>query len=357
MDPGDRRGPDVIIARTPYRISFFGGGTDYPAWFREHGGRVLSATINRYCHITCRFMPPFFDFKSRVVWSHIEVLRENRDVLHPVLKALFDHMGLDQGIELTHNGDLPAQSGLGSSSSFTVCALHALHALQGTMVTKRDLAHQAIHVEQELLRENVGIQDQIAAAHGGFNRIDITHDGNYAVHPMTLDPLRQQEFERHLILLYTGQSRRATNIAAEQIKNTPNKTKELEAMQAMVDDAIGIVTGTGPIAEFGKLIHEGWEIKRTLASAIAPAFVNEIYDTARKHGALGGKLLGAGGGGFMLLFAKPENHVAILEALSSLLVVPIELERAGSHLIFYEPQNYSRTVRHGLRQFNRFVQC
>lgn len=347
----------MIISRTPYRISFFGGGTDYPAWFQEHGGRVLSATINRYCHITCRFLPPFFEHKSRIVWSHIEMLRENRDVLHPVLKVLFEQLGVDQGIELHHNGDLPAQSGLGSSSSFTVGALHALHALQGRMVTKRELADQAIQVEQVHLKENVGIQDQIAAAHGGFNRIDIAPDGNYAVHPMTIDPLRLIEFERHLLLLYTGQSRRATNIAAEQIKNTPNKTKELETMQAMVGDAIGILTGSGPIAEFGKLIHEGWEIKRTLASAIAPPFVDEIYGVARKHGAIGGKLLGAGGGGFMLLFARPEDHVPILEALSSLLFVPIEFERAGTHLIFYEPQNYSRTVRHGLREFNRFIQC
>jgi D-glycero-alpha-D-manno-heptose-7-phosphate kinase len=319
---------------------------------------VLSATIARYCHITCRFLPPFFDHKSRIVWSHIETLRENRDVLHPVLKALFEELKLDQGIELHHNGDLPAQSGLGSSSSFTVAALHALHALQGRMVTKRELADQAIYVEHVLLKENVGIQDQIAAAHGGFNRIDIARDGGYAIHPMTLDPLRLAEFERHLILLYTGQSRRGTHIAAEQIKNTPNKTKELETMQSMVDAAIEILTNPNtPLAEFGKLIHEGWQIKRTLASSIAPKFVDDIYEAARHHGALGGKLLGAGGGGFMLLFAPPERHVAILEALSSLLAVPIEFERSGSHLIFYEPQNYSRTVRHGLREFNRFVQC
>ncbi|MBV8166224.1 MAG: kinase, partial [Alphaproteobacteria bacterium] len=216
----------MIIARTPYRISFFGGGTDYPAWFREHGGRVLSATINRYCHITCRFMPPFFDFKSRVVWSHIEVLRENRDVLHPVLKALFDHMGLDQGIELTHNGDLPAQSGLGSSSSFTVCALHALHALQGTMVTKRDLAHQAIHVEQELLRENVGCQDQTLAAFGGFNRLDFDRDCGIRITPVTICPERLADLESHLMLVFTGFSRNASEIAAAQVRSLAEREHE-----------------------------------------------------------------------------------------------------------------------------------
>ena len=347
----------MIITRTPYRISFFGGGTDYPAWFREHGGSILSTTINRYCHITCRFLPPFFDFKSRIVWSHIEVVRDHRDVLHPVVRALLEHLRIDQGIELHHNGDLPAQSGLGSSSSFTVGALHALSALQGRLIGKQQLADQAIHVEQELLKENVGIQDQIAAAYGGLNRVDIAPDGSYAVKPVPIDPLRLAEFERHLILLFTGQSRRASNIAAEQIRNTPNKQRELTLMQEMVEPAIAILTGQGELAEFGRLIHEGWEIKRSLAANIAPGFVNDIYGVARQHGAIGGKLLGAGGGGFMLLFAPPDRHVRILEALSSLLVVPIELERTGSQLLFYEPPNYSRTVREGLREFNRYQTC
>jgi D-glycero-alpha-D-manno-heptose-7-phosphate kinase len=302
-------------------------------------------------------LPPFFDFKSRIVWSHIEVVRDHRDVLHPVVRALLEMMAIDQGIELHHNGDLPAQSGLGSSSSFTVGALQALTALQGRTINKRELADLAIHVEQNLLRENVGIQDQIAAAFGGLNRVDIAPDGTYAVHPVVIDSARQAEFERHLILLYTGQSRRASNIAAEQIRNTPSKQRELTLMQELVDPAIAILTGQGPMAEFGRLIHEGWEIKRSLADSIAPPFVNDIYGVARQNGAIGGKLLGAGGGGFMLLFARPEDHVRILEALHSLLVVPIELERAGSQLLFYEPSNYSRTVRHGLREFNRFQAC
>jgi D-glycero-alpha-D-manno-heptose-7-phosphate kinase len=347
----------VIITRTPYRISFFGGGTDYPAWFREHGGSVLSTTINRYCHITCRFLPPFFDFKSRVVWSHIELVRDHRDVLHPVVRALLEALQIEQGVELHHNGDLPAQSGLGSSSSFTVGCLHALLALQGHLVGKRELADRAVHVEQEILKENVGIQDQIAASFGGLNRIEIARDGTYAVQPIPIDPLRLAEFERHLILLYTGQSRRASAIAAEQIRNTPNKTRELTLMREMVDPAVTVLTGQGPLDEFGRLIHESWEIKRSLASNIAPGFVNDIYGVARQHGALGGKLLGAGGGGFMLLFAKPESHGRIKEALASLLVVPIELERIGSQLLFYEPPTYSRTVRQGLREFNRFQTC
>jgi D-glycero-alpha-D-manno-heptose-7-phosphate kinase len=347
----------VIITRTPYRISFFGGGTDYPAWFQDHGGSVLSATINRYCHITCRFLPPFFDFKSRIVWSHIEVVRDHRDVLHPVVRTLLESMNIEEGIELHHNGDLPAQSGLGSSSSFTVGAIHALSALQGRMVSKRQLADQAIHVEHNLLKENVGVQDQIAAAFGGLNRVEIARDGSYAVQPVTIDAMRLAEFERHLMLLFTGQSRRASNIAAEQIRNTPNKQRELTLMQEMVDPAIAVLTGNGPLDEFGRLIHESWELKRSLASNIAPPFVNDIYGVAREHGAIGGKLLGAGGGGFMLLFARPEDHVRILEALPSLLVVPIELERVGSQLLFYEQPNYSRTVRQGLREFNRFQAC
>ncbi len=332
----------MIISRTPFRLSFFGGGTDYPVWFREHGGAVLSATINRYSYISSRFLPPFFEHKSRIVWSRIERVAENDEIEHPVVRAALAYLGIDRGVEIHHNGDLPARSGLGSSSSFTVGILHALHALLGRFVDKAELARQAIHLEQDVLHEHVGVQDQIQTAHGGFNRIVIRPDGNFTVEPMTLPRNRLNELQAHLLMLYTGVSRTASRVAREKIAAIPKKRAELRAMQQMVDEATRILADDRDITEFGRLLHESWQIKRSLAKSVSPSFVDEIYERARTAGAIGGKLMGAGGGGFIVLFARPEDHRRVLDALPELLLVPIRFEFSGSQIIFCEPETYSR---------------
>ncbi|MFA5083882.1 MAG: kinase, partial [Candidatus Paceibacterota bacterium] len=296
----------MIITRTPFRISFFGGGTDYPAWFRNNGGAVLSTSINKYCYITCRYLPPFFEHKHRIIWSKIESVKEIDEIEHPVVNAVFKIFNIKEGIEIHHDGDLPARTGLGSSSSFAVGIIHALHALQGKIINKRQLALEAIELEQEILKENVGCQDQAIAAFGGFNKIEFGGPQKITVNPILLASERMKLFQSHLMLFFTGLSRYASEIAAEQIKNTSNKTIELSALKGMVDEAIKILNGTGPLDDFGKLLDESWRIKKTLSSQISNSRIDEIYAAAKEAGALGGKLLGAGGGGFMLFFVKPE---------------------------------------------------
>jgi D-glycero-alpha-D-manno-heptose-7-phosphate kinase len=345
----------MIISRTPFRISFFGGGTDYTPWFREHGGAVLSTTINKYCYLNCRRLPPFFDYTNRIVWSQIETVNEHSEIVHPVVREVLKMLNL-QGIEIHHGSDLPSRAGLGSSSSFTVGLLHALQALTGKMATKEQLARTAIHVEQDLLRENVGVQDQLAAAYGGLNKIEIDTGGNFRVFPVTIPPARRAELQASLLMFYTGKSRIASNIAREQIKSIPAKTRELHQLRAMVDDALKILSGSGSLNDFGHLLHEAWSVKRSLSSSVSPGFIDAIYNTARNAGALGGKLLGAGGGGFMLFFVSPERREEVLHALNHLLVVPIQFEYSGSQIIFYEPDDYSRTALSG-RSFERHFSC
>ncbi|HZQ01791.1 MAG TPA: GHMP kinase [Reyranella sp.] len=334
----------MIITRTPLRISFFGGGTDYPAWFSENGGAVLATTIDKYLYLHCRYLPPFFDFKSRIVWSQIERVQAVSEIAHPAIRGVLEWLEIGEGVEIHHHGDLPARTGLGSSSAFTVGLLHALYALRGQLVSKRVLAEQAIHVEQQVLRENVGVQDQIQSAFGGLNRIDIRPDGSFEVAPIVIQADRQAELQRHLLLIYTGLSRYASEIAAEQVATIAAKAAELRAMHAMVDEAQKILAAKGPLRDFGRLLHESWQIKRTLSSKIAPLFVNEVYDAARQAGAEGGKLLGAGGGGFMLLFVDPGRRAAVIRALDKLLPVPFQFERAGTHLVLYEADARNGTL-------------
>ncbi len=328
----------MIITRTPYRISFFGGGTDYPVWFRAHGGAVLSTTINRYCYLSCRELPPFFNYRSRVVWSHIECINDHRDILHPVVRCALKELDIRQGVEIHHNGDLPARTGLGSSSSFTVGLLLALNALKGKMVNKYTLAQKAIEIEQEKLQENVGVQDQISAAFGGLNKINIFCDGSFQVNPVTLPQDRINGLRNHLLMFYTGVSRSASAIAADKIKAIPSKQTELTRMFAMVDEALDILDA-GDYRAFGELLHESWMLKRSLAAAVAPEFVDDIYDCARAAGAWGGKILGAGGGGFMIFLAEPERHAAVSKALENLLAVPISFDQRGAEVILYDPVN------------------
>lgn len=331
----------MIISRTPYRVSFFGGGTDYHTWYNTHGGAVLSTAINHYCYLTCRYLPPFFENKSRIVWSRIEQVSEHAQIQHPAVRAVLEYLHENNGVEIHHTGDLPARSGLGSSSAFTVGLLNAVHALQGRMSHKRELACEAVHIERDVLKENVGVQDQIATAYGGFNKITILPSGDFAVDPIIIPAERRDALQRHFLLFFTGVSRTASDIAEEQTRTASSKQDELKAMRALVDDAINVVAHGQDLTEFGRLLHETWQIKRSLSSRIAPQFVDEIYARALKAGALGGKLLGAGGGGFMLFFAKPEQHESIKQALSDLLYVPFEFEAAGSSVVFYSPTTYS----------------
>lgn len=339
----------MIISRTPYRISFFGGGTDYPAWYQNYGGAsVFSATINKYCYLTCRHLPPFFSHKSRIVWSEVERVLDHRDILHPVVNAVFRYLNIQEGVEVQHQGDLPARSGLGSSSAFTVGLLHAMYAMLGVMSSKHELACQAVYIEREVLKENVGVQDQIQTAYGGLNKIQIRADGHFDVQPITLPQQRLQLLHSHFMLFFTGVSRTASDIAAEKIKAIPTKEAQLRRMQQMVDESITILSDGHDITDFGRLLDESWQLKRQLSSGVSTNLVDGLYEKAKAAGAIGGKLLGAGGGGFMLLFAKPEQHQQILKALDDLLWVPFDFEYSGSQIIFYD--NAPHSHRAGLRR-------
>ena len=274
----------MIITRTPFRISFFGGGTDYPAWYNEHGGAVLATSIDKYCYITARYLPPFFDYKYRIRYTKREETQAISEIKHPSVRECLAFLNLDRGVEIQHNSDLPARIGLGSSSSFTVCLLHALYALKGKMITKRQLALESIHIEQNRIKENVGSQDQITAAFGGLNKIEFGAQEQIQIQPITLDVEKLQFFHDHLMLFFTGFSRTASKIAGEQIKKMPGKKKELERMYEMVDEAIGILNSSGSdLTDFGKLMHESWMVKRSLTNKITTPFIDEVYETTIKQ--------------------------------------------------------------------------
>ncbi len=329
----------MIITRTPLRISFFGGGTDYPIWFREFGGSVLSTAIDKCCYITCRRLPPFFEYHSRISYSKIENVNENSAIDHPSVRGCLQYMGVDEGVEIHHVADLPARTGLGTSSAFTVGFLLSLYALKDQMRNKRALAADAIHVEQDLLKEAVGSQDQISAAYGGFNRINFNTDGSFEVKQMLTSPERLAALQQHCALFFTGFSRTASEIAKEQIRVTPHRKNELEMMFQMVNEAEAIVTDPNrSLNEFGQLLHESWQVKRTLTQNITNTTLDEIYEAGRSAGALGGKLLGAGGGGFMLFFVPPERRKELRMRLKNLLCVPFSFSNRGSHVVVYEPE-------------------
>jgi D-glycero-alpha-D-manno-heptose-7-phosphate kinase len=328
----------VIITRTPYRVSFFGGGTDYPGWFREHGGAVLATTIDKYCYITCRRLPPFFVHKHRIVYSLIENVSRVDEIQHPAVRATLQWAKIEDGLEIHHDGDLPARSGLGSSSSFVVGLVQALHALDGKMTNRGQLAKTAIHIEQDLLKENVGSQDQILAAYGGLNFIEFRPDDSFDVRPVIVPQARKEALAEHLMLCFTGFSRFASEVAKSQLDNLQAKQQQLIRMRQMVDDGLRILVDSSvPIQMFGELLHEAWQNKRSLSHMVTTPEIDQIYDAARDAGAIGGKLLGAGGGGFMLLFAKPESHAKIRERLKNLIHVPFKFEDGGSRVVLYQP--------------------
>jgi D-glycero-alpha-D-manno-heptose-7-phosphate kinase len=340
----------VIITRTPYRMSFFGGGTDYPVWFREHGGAVIGTTIDKYCYISCRYLPPFFEHRSRVVYSKIENVQSNTDIVHPAVRGVLTTLGVEAGVEIHHDGDLPARTGIGSSSAFTVGLLHAVQALRGVMPTRMELAREAIRIEQDVLGESVGCQDQVLAAFGGLLRVDFEPDGAIRVAPLVLPPSRLETLESHLLLFFTGFARTASDIAREQITRTPLLGRELAALRGLVDDAQRLLCSTAELTEFGRLLHEAWQVKRSLTSQVSTQQIDGIYDRAQRAGALGGKLMGAGGGGFMLLFAEPDRHAAVRTALDGLLEVPFRFDRGGSELVVYQPDRLAEARVERVRQ-------
>jgi D-glycero-alpha-D-manno-heptose-7-phosphate kinase len=327
----------MIICRTPFRLSFFGGGTDYPGWYRLHGGAVLAATIDKYCYLTCRYLPPFFEHRIRVVYRKIETCRSVEEVSHPAVREALRHLKIDRGVELHHDGDLPARSGMGSSSAFTVGLLHALHALRGEMPSKSQLAHEALHIEQDVLRETVGSQDQVMAAYGGLRHVQFQPDGGMDIRPLILPPGRVAELKSHLMLFYTGIARTAADVARTYVEGIESRRRQLRIMKELVDESIDVLASGMDVRAFGDLLHEAWQAKRSLSATVSNGEIDNLYERARAAGALGGKLTGAGGGGFLLLFVPPERQPAVLEALADRIHVPFEFESAGSQIIFYEP--------------------
>lgn len=329
----------MIISRTPFRISFFGGGTDYPVWYREHGGAVISTSINKYCYINCRYLPPFFPYNYRIRYTKSELTQTVDEIVHPSVRECLNYMQIERGVEIQHNADLPAMSGLGSSSTFTVGLLNALHSLKGHITNKRQLALDAIHVEQNLIGENVGSQDQTCAAFGGFNRITFGGPQNILVQPLTVSDHKLILLQDHLLLLYTGFQRIASEIVGEQIEKTPLRKPELTTMMDLVEEAMNVLNReTDDMEDFGRLLHEQWMVKRRITGLISNPTIDEMYETGRRAGAIGGKLLGAGGGGFLLFFVRPEMRAKVRGALRKLLHVPFRFENLGSQIIYYAPE-------------------
>jgi D-glycero-alpha-D-manno-heptose-7-phosphate kinase len=332
----------MIISRTPFRVSLFGGGTDYPSWYVEHGGAVLGFAINRYCYITLRYLPPFFSYRHRIVYSRLEMVSALSEIEHPAVRAVLMDMAVEEGLEIHHDGDLPARSGLGSSSSFTVGLLNAVSALRGQMMGKQALACEAIRIEQNVIKENVGCQDQIWAAYGGFNRIDFSHQG-FRVSPIIVPEQRSRDLLDHLVLYFTGFQRFANDVAKQKLENFSNRRPELQRIHAMVDQAISILADrSAPITEIGEVLHEAWLLKRSLSPIVSNKAIDEIYDAGRRAGAIGGKLLGAGSGGFFLFFVPPERRSALREALRSLIEVSIDIDYDGSSIVLFEPNGFHR---------------
>jgi D-glycero-alpha-D-manno-heptose-7-phosphate kinase len=330
----------MIVSRTPFRVSLFGGGTDYPPWFREHGGAVLGMAINKYCYISLRHLPPFFEHKHRIIYSKIESVKTLEEIQHPAVRGVMQHMRIEQGMEIHHDGDLPARSGLGSSSSFTVGLLHAFHALGGRMRSKRQLAEEAIHIEQDVLKENVGSQDQVWAAYGGMNRIDFGTDGGFTVRPMILEAARLRTLMGSVVLYFTGFSRIASEIAAKQISNLKAKERNLHRMTEMVDQAETILGDPKrDLSEIGRLLHEGWRLKREIAEGVSTSAIDEIYEAGMAAGVVGGKLLGAGGGGFVLFYVEPHRQQALRDKLNTLTEVRFDVDRSGSTILVYGPED------------------
>lgn len=330
----------MIITKTPFRMSFFGGGTDMPSFFNEHGGAVISSTFDKYCYVNVRHMPPFHPYISELVHNRFERVNDLDEIEHPLIRECMKLHEIHE-IRLTYEGDLPARTGLGTSSTFAVGMLNAFCALKGRMMSHRQLAEEAIKVERDILHEKGGWQDQIAAAYGGLNRIDFK-DGDFSVHPVIISPERKSELNENLLLFYTGIQRFSSEIQANTFANTSDKTQQLLDMLQLVDEAEKILCNKNTsLNEFGKLLDTTWRLKRGTGSKVSNGSIDELYDVAIKSGALGGKLLGAGGGGFLLFYCEKEKQPTLIKALEKLMIVPFNFESGGAQVLYYSPQTYS----------------
>lgn len=330
----------MIITKTPFRMSFFGGGTDMPAFFNEHGGAVLSTTFDKYCYVTVRHLPQFFDYTSELVYSRIEQVDDIDKIEHPLVRNCIKFLDMHE-LRVNYESDLPARTGLGTSSSFAVGLLNAFYALKGKYASKKQLADEAIYVERELCRESGGWQDQIAAAFGGFNRIDFKDNG-YEVSPIIISPERKQRLNDNLMLFFTGFSRFSSEIQQSTVSVIKDKTAQLKEMLALVDEAQKVlVNDKSDLDDFGRLLDTTWRLKRQTGAKISTGSIDELYEKGIKAGALGGKLLGAGGGGFLVFYVQPEKRQSVLAAMKDLLHVPFEFENGGTQVLYYAPEFYN----------------
>lgn len=329
----------MIITKTPFRMSFFGGGTDLPDFFRENGGAVLSTTFDKYCYVTVRHLPPFFDYSSEICYARTERVTRVADIEHPAVRNAMAMLDMHE-LRLTYEADLPSRSGLGTSSSFAVGMLNAFYALKGKYADKKRLADDAIKLERELCREAGGWQDQIAAAFGGLNRINFDADG-YTVDPVIISPERKSVLEDSLMMFFTGFTRFSADVQATLRSSMRDKTAELREMLALVDVAENVLVDKSvPLDDFGRLLDETWKLKRGISSSVSTDSIDGIYASARKAGALGGKLLGAGGGGFLVFYVPADRCDEVMRAMEGLMYVPFRFENGGTRVIHYTPETY-----------------
>lgn len=328
----------MIITKTPFRMSFFGGGTDMASFYNEHGGAVLSTTFDKYCYVNIRHLPRFFDYTSELVYANIERINNYEEIKHPLIRNAMKYKDIHE-IRLTYDADLPARTGLGTSSSFAVGMLNAFYTLKGKQADKKKLADEAIYLERVLCNEAGGIQDQIAASFGGFNRIDMDSNG-YIVKPIIMSNQRKKELNNNLLLFFTGISRFSAQVQNSTEKSIESKTKELLEMKRLVDVAEDILASKQDLNEFGKLLDYTWKLKRSVSTAISTNTIDELYSKAMNAGALGGKLLGAGGGGFLLFYVEKDKQDNVRKALSNLLEIPFEFENGGTRIIYYAAEDY-----------------
>lgn len=330
----------MIITKTPFRMSFFGGGTDLESFFRDNGGAVISTTIDKYCYVTVRHLPPFFDYSTELAYSKMERVKNTDDIIHPAVRNAMKMLDM-HNIRLTYEADLPARSGLGTSSSFAVGMLNAFYCLKGKYADKKRLADEAIYLERNLCEEDGGWQDQIAASFGGMNRIEFNVNGTYEVKPIIIHPKRKNRLNDNLLLFFTGFTRSSSDMQKANKAGYKEKTAQLKELYHLVDSAQNILEDEqADLDDFGRLLDKSWKLKRQTGGAITTSSVDSIYEKGIKAGALGGKLLGAGGGGFMIFYVRPENKESVKEAMKDLLYVPFSFEDSGSQVIHYSPESY-----------------
>lgn len=329
----------MIITKTPFRMSFFGGGTDMPQFFAEHGGAVISTTFDKYCYVNVRHLPPFFDYHTELSYAKTERVTDVEEIQHPAIREAMKLLDM-YDIRLTYEADLPARTGLGTSSSFAVGMLNAFYALKGKYADKKKLADEAIYLERDLCKEAGGWQDQIAAAFGGLNRINF-HENGYDVLPIIISPERKERLNRNLMLYFTGFTRFSSEIQQSTKQTMKDKTAQLLEMLALVDEAERVLTDkTADLDDFGRLLHQSWMLKKQTGSKISTGSIDELYQKAMEAGALGGKLLGAGGGGFLLFYVQEERQEAVSRAMGDLMRVPFAFEDGGTRVIHYTPETY-----------------